>query len=124
MKRDSANSGHSPNNPGNGCVNDFSRTLAAHAWAPPLIPASAITIFSGGTEGVLSPHVTLIVREARDLDDQFLPAEPRGVATGLVALVGRTRALRPHEIGTAAQVEQVRLVLEGCWLGSRKSRVS
>ncbi|KIW81537.1 hypothetical protein Z517_04563 [Fonsecaea pedrosoi CBS 271.37] len=81
---------------GNGCVNDFSRTLASTVWEP-LIPKDAVTIFSGGTEGVLSPHVTFFVR-ARD-----------GQRTGLVASIGRTRVLEPHEVGTpehAAQVQQ------------------
>ncbi|KAG0651785.1 Cyanuric acid amidohydrolase [Hyphodiscus hymeniophilus] len=77
---------------GNGCVNDFSRTLSTHVWEP-LIPESAITIFSGGTEGVLSPHVTFIVKES----------EP----TGLQAVVGRTRMLEPHEIGTSAHAQEV-----------------
>ena len=77
---------------GNGCVNDFSRTLSTHVWEP-LIPESAITIFSGGTEGVLSPHVTFIVRESGP--------------TGLLAAVGRTRMLEPHEIGTAAHALEV-----------------
>ncbi|OIW22777.1 ring-opening amidohydrolase [Coniochaeta ligniaria NRRL 30616] len=79
---------------GNGCVNDFSRTLAAVAWEP-LIPKDAITIFSGGTEGVLSPHVTFVVREAG------------GANTGLVAAVTRTRAFKPHEIGTRTQAAGV-----------------
>ena len=70
---------------GNGCVNDFSRTLSAQVWEP-LIPSSAVTIFSGGTEGVLSPHVSFILHESRP--------------TGLVAAVGRTRELLPDEIGT------------------------
>ncbi|KAK3618898.1 hypothetical protein LTR22_026189 [Elasticomyces elasticus] len=61
---------------GNGCVNDFSRTRA-------LIPEDAITIFSGGTEGVLSPHVTFVVRSRHD--------KP----TGLVASVGHTRDIDP-----------------------------
>ena len=79
---------------GNGCVNDFSRTLSAHAWDT-LIPPRAITIFSGGTEGVLTPHLTFIVQYP--------------VRTGLVASVGRTQALQPHEIGTAEHVKQVSL---------------
>ncbi|KPI37218.1 Cyanuric acid amidohydrolase [Cyphellophora attinorum] len=73
---------------GNGCVNDFSRTLAQTVWQP-LIPKDAITIFSGGTEGVLSPHVTFIVRCKDDDDD----------ASGLVGAVGHTRDLDPHEVG-------------------------
>jgi cyanuric acid amidohydrolase len=77
---------------GNGCVNDFSRTLSTHVWEP-LIPTSAVTIFSGGTEGVLSPHVTFIVRDAKP--------------TGLRATVGRTRTFLPHEIGTDKQADVV-----------------
>jgi cyanuric acid amidohydrolase len=77
---------------GNGCVNDFSRTLSSHVWEP-LIPESAVTIFSGGTEGVLSPHVTFIVQESKP--------------TGLQAAVGRTRMLEPHEIGTSLHAMEV-----------------
>ena len=77
---------------GNGCVNDFSRTLSTHVWEP-LIPESAITIFSGGTEGVLSPHVTFILQESKP--------------TGLQAAVGRTRMLEPHEIGTSVHAQEV-----------------
>lgn len=62
-------------------------------WEP-LIPSSAVTIFSGGTEGVLSPHVTFIVEEKSD--------------TGLLAAVGRTRVLDPDEIGTPEHAKQVR----------------
>ncbi|KAB5559555.1 ring-opening amidohydrolase [Coniochaeta sp. 2T2.1] len=79
---------------GNGCVNDFSRTLAAVVWEP-LIPKDAITIFSGGTEGVLSPHVAFIVRAKE------------GVETGLVAAVTHTRDFEPHEIGTKFQAGEV-----------------
>ncbi|KAK3110099.1 hypothetical protein LTR53_015962 [Teratosphaeriaceae sp. CCFEE 6253] len=71
---------------GHGCVNDFSRTLAQTIWEP-LIPKDAITVFSGGTKGVLSPHITFVVRS--------------NDATGPVAAVGRTRNLMPADIGTA-----------------------
>jgi cyanuric acid amidohydrolase len=82
---------------GNGCVNDFSRTLAAMAWHP-LIPDAAVTVFSGGTEGVLSPHVNLLVR-----DHHRHPRFDRG----LVAAAGRTRPLRPEEIGRPVQLHAV-----------------
>ena len=39
---------------GNGCVNDFTRGMAAAAWQAAL-PVSVIAVMSGGTEGVLSP---------------------------------------------------------------------
>ncbi|KAI9738072.1 MAG: hypothetical protein M1818_005500 [Claussenomyces sp. TS43310] len=83
---------------GNGCVNDFSRTLSAHVWES-LVPNTAVTIFSGGTEGVLSPHVTFILREA--------------APTGLVACVARTRALAAHEIGFRAHAVQVQRTVRG-----------
>lgn len=73
-------------------MNDFSRTLSTHVWEP-LIPKDAITIFSGGTEGVLSPHVTFIVRSSSP--------------SGLVAAVGRTREFSPHEIGTNRHADVV-----------------
>lgn len=82
---------------GNGCVNDFSRGLAAAVWEP-RIPAAAVTVFSGGTEGVLSPHVNLFVR-----DDTRHP----GFDRGLVAAARRSRALEPGEIGRAAHVDTV-----------------
>lgn len=77
---------------GNGCVNDFSRTLSAHVWESQL-RQDAVAIFSGGTEGILSPHVNFIVEEKEN--------------TGLIAGVGRTRKLEPHEVGTEAHVFQV-----------------
>ncbi len=79
---------------GNGCVNDFSRTLAARVWEQSL-PPTAITVVSGGTEGVLSPHVTLF---ANGGEDERL---------GLRAAVGRTRRLEPSELGRITHVEAV-----------------
>ncbi|ETS80755.1 hypothetical protein PFICI_08284 [Pestalotiopsis fici W106-1] len=70
---------------GNGCVNDFSRALSAMVWEP-LLPRDAVTVFSGGTEGVLSPHVTFLVREHD------------GRNTGM---------LEPHEVGTVEQAREV-----------------
>lgn len=55
-----------------------------------------MTIFSGGTEGVLSPHVTFFVR-----------AKNKNVPTGLVASIVRTRVLAPHEVGTSTHARQV-----------------
>ncbi|KAI0129000.1 ring-opening amidohydrolase [Xylariales sp. AK1849] len=79
---------------GNGCVNDFSRSLSAMVWEP-LLPQDSVTVFSGGTEGVLSPHVTFLVQEHGEAN------------TGLLATVGRTRKFEPHEIGTADQAREV-----------------
>jgi cyanuric acid amidohydrolase len=82
---------------GNGCVNDFSRTLAASAWDG-LLPESAITVFSGGTEGVLSPHVNLFIHDEVSHD---------GHDRGLVTAAGRTRKLAPEEIGREPHLSAV-----------------
>lgn len=81
---------------GNGCVNDFSRTLAAAAWEP-MLPEDAVTVFSGGTEGVLSPHVNLLIRDDRRT----------GHDRGLVAAAGRTAPIPPEELGRIGHVEAV-----------------
>jgi hypothetical protein len=62
------------------------------------VPEGSIAVFSGGTEGVLSPHVTMLVKEKS--------------ATGLVAAAGRTRVLEPDEVGTRTQMEQVSLTVK------------
>ncbi|GAA5949823.1 hypothetical protein JCM21900_004213 [Sporobolomyces salmonicolor] len=80
---------------GNGCVNDFSRTLSSSVWHP-LIPPSSIAVFSGGTEGVLNPHVSFIVKEKAEYGP-----------TGLLAMTGRTRRFEPDEVGTEVQVKEV-----------------
>lgn len=81
---------------GNGCVNDFSRMLAARAWEPRL-PKEAVTVFSGGTEGVLSPHANLFVRWRG----------AAGGASSLVAASGRTEAIAPGTLGRRGQAEAV-----------------
>ncbi|AEA25384.1 ring-opening amidohydrolase [Pseudonocardia dioxanivorans CB1190] len=81
---------------GNGCVNDFSRTLADHTWDA-VLPADAVTVFSGGTEGVLSPHASAFVGTDR-------PAAPEGA---LVAAVGRTASIPIADLGRAGQVRAV-----------------
>ncbi|AFR50980.1 ring-opening amidohydrolase [Gordonia sp. KTR9] len=83
---------------GNGCVNDFSRTLAAAAWEPRIGP-DAVTVFSGGTEGVLAPHVNLLIA-----DDTHDPRHDRG----LVAAVGETPVIPPEDLGRVGQMEAVR----------------
>lgn len=83
---------------GNGCVNDFSRGLSAAVWEP-ILGDDAVTVFSGGTEGVLSPHVNLFVTGS---------GRVAGHDRGLVAAVGRTRDLDPAEIGRPAQIALVR----------------
>jgi cyanuric acid amidohydrolase len=101
---------------GNGCVNDFSRTLADATWVD-VVSADAITVFSGGTEGVLSPHVNLIVR------NEHRPAA--GLPGAVVAATGRTRSIEPHELGRNTQVDLVRATTESlvAQLGLRPEEV-
>lgn len=109
---------------GNGCVNDFSRTLAAFVWENLLLSetdtstgtgtstgGTSVVIFSGGTEGVLSPHVTFVVRERQRQSEkekgEGKEGEGREKRTGLKAAVGRTWQLQPWEIGGKSQVDCV-----------------
>jgi cyanuric acid amidohydrolase len=96
---------------GNGCVNDWSRGFATASyrgllasrlgWAPEKVEERVLFIMSGGTEGVLTPHVSVFVR--RDVPGPG--AAPRGKR--LVAGIAHTRALLPEEQGTLAQIRLV-----------------
>jgi cyanuric acid amidohydrolase len=59
---------------------------------------------TSGTEGVLSPHVTFIVKEKKP--------------TGLQAAAGRTRSLEPHEIGTPEHAKEVASSVEAILNGA------
>jgi cyanuric acid amidohydrolase len=92
---------------GNGCVNDFSRGLASRAYrdlladrlgvASDSVHEEVLLIMSGGTEGVLTPHVTVFSR--RDAVENTTPDEKR-----LTAGIATTAKLRPEELGRSAQV--------------------
>jgi len=96
---------------GNGCVNDFTRGYSTFAFKTMLAEAMGVSrsevakrvafIMSGGTEGVLSPHVTVFARNA---------ASGGTPATGDKRLsigVAHSRVFRPEDIGRMAQVEGV-----------------
>lgn len=95
---------------GNGCVNDFTRGFATLAYKLALaerlgIPRDEVErrvafIMSGGTEGVITPHITVFV--VRQVDAAGPPGEKR-----LAAGVAFTRDFLPEEIGTMAQVHEV-----------------
>ncbi|MFZ4641478.1 MAG: ring-opening amidohydrolase [Nodosilinea sp.] len=91
---------------GNGCVNDFTRGFAVQTLKTYLSQLlglgqadQIIYVMSGGTEGVLSPHLTVLTRQASD------PTAPRRY--GLVLGVGRTRNFDPTEIGSLSMVQEV-----------------
>lgn len=93
---------------GNGCVNDFTRGYAVMALKGFFAEAAKggaddiSYVMSGGTEGVLSPHFTVISRSGQK--------EPGVVTDGLKSLaigVARTRSFRPEELGRLPQVDAV-----------------
>ncbi|HEY9628641.1 MAG TPA: ring-opening amidohydrolase [Coleofasciculaceae cyanobacterium] len=96
---------------GNGCVNDFTRGFAvqtlktylkalySQAGLDPASADSIVYVMSGGTEGVLSPHLTVFTREAVPVE------QPRH--WGLVLGVRHTPNFLPQQIGTLAMVDAV-----------------
>jgi cyanuric acid amidohydrolase len=92
---------------GNGGVNDYTRALATLAFQTLLAARSGRAaaeiarrvpiIWSGGTEGVMSPHATIFVRAP----DRGAPGGAKRLAVG----TAYTRDLLPEELGTAAHVE-------------------
>jgi cyanuric acid amidohydrolase len=102
---------------GNGGVNDFTREYATTALCAGLapfleLPPAAVEeriafVMSGGTEGVLSPHLTVFTRRTvRGGADN--PGEKR-----LSIGIAMTRDFLPEELGRAVQVEQTaKAVLE------------
>lgn len=94
---------------GNGCVNDFTRGYATLALklllaerlgcAMAAVDQRVALVMSGGTEGGLSPHLTVFCRETVDT-----PAASGGKR--LAIGIGFTRPFRPEEIGRAAQIHE------------------
>ncbi|MEL6248199.1 MAG: ring-opening amidohydrolase [Cyanobacteria bacterium J06627_15] len=91
---------------GNGCVNDFTRGFAVatlKGYLQPLIGADQVNqivyVMSGGTEGVLSPHMTVFTRQTIGLTGPGHRA--------LVLGVQHTRDFAVEEIGTLTMVEVV-----------------
>ncbi len=94
---------------GNGGANDFTRALATQSAADLLAAELGITreeaaaraalAWSGGCEGVLSPHITVFTRT--DVDGEG------GTTGGLAISVQRTRHFRPEEVGRTAEVTEV-----------------
>jgi cyanuric acid amidohydrolase len=93
---------------GNGGANDFTRGYATSSYqtllarhlgiSPDAVGRKIAFVWSGGTEGVLSPHATVFTRSAA-----------RGAADGprLAMAIEVTRDILPEEVGTMAQVNEV-----------------
>ncbi|NEQ53585.1 MAG: ring-opening amidohydrolase [Leptolyngbya sp. SIO3F4] len=91
---------------GNGCVNDFTRGFAVSTlkgYLQPLLGQSMtdqiVYVMSGGTEGVLSPHMTVFTRQLENLEGP--------TRLGLASGVFHTRDFLVEEIGTLTMVNVV-----------------
>lgn len=95
---------------GNGGANDFTRGFATLSFARALAPyrggsaeeimGEIAFVWSGGTEGVLSPHATVFTRSA-DTGGETVPG-------GRLALgIAMTRDILPEEVGTMVHVGEV-----------------
>ena len=92
---------------GNGCVNDFSRGLATMAYervlgeylsvSPDAVSEDVMIMMSGGTEGVMTPHVTVFARRPSSGGNT---SERR-----LTAGTTQTRMFDPEEIGRETQIQ-------------------
>src|SRR5204863_282208 len=103
---------------GNGGANDFTRGYATLSYqlllgkhlgmSPEKVGARVAFVWSGGTEGVLSPHATVFTRSAM--------TERSGGSTGprLALAVEATRDIAAEEVGTMAQVREVAAAVRRC----------
>ena len=99
---------------GNGCVNDFTRELATLALAGLLarhlgIEAAAVErriafVMSGGTEGVLSPHITVFTRGEVEAEVEGRAALPEPTAKRLAVGIAFTADFAPEAIGRTEQI--------------------
>lgn len=100
---------------GNGGVNDFTREYAGSALSVALAPHLALPptsveeriafVMSGGTEGVLSPHITVFTRKLSDTDGaQNGQSGPAGKRLSIG--IAHTRNFLPEEIGRRAQLTE------------------
>jgi cyanuric acid amidohydrolase len=97
---------------GNGGRNDFTRDLAMGALErligsrlgvpPESVQDRVVFSFSGGTEGVVTPHMIVFVREGALPKD----AAARRAEKRLSVAVGATREFEPGEIGRMPQIEE------------------
>lgn len=96
---------------GNGGVNDFTREYAVAALCAALAPRVGLTphgveetiafVMSGGTEGVLSPHLTVFTRKAHAEHE----SDPGITGKRLSIGIAQTRDFLPEELGRSAQID-------------------
>ena len=101
---------------GNGGANDFTRGYATLSYQLLLAKHLGITpeevgkrmafVWSGGTEGVLSPHATVFTKSNA--------AASRAGESRLAMSVEATRDIPPEEVGTMIQVREVAAAVRRC----------
>jgi cyanuric acid amidohydrolase len=95
---------------GNGGVNDFTREYAVAALCAALAPKLCLAphaveqriafVMSGGTEGVLSPHITVFARRQ-------VETPPAGISGKRLSIgMAQTRDFLPEELGRSAQINE------------------
>lgn len=99
---------------GNGCVNDFTREYASTTFAsflgarlelsPEEVEQRVAFVMSGGTEGVLSPHMTVFARTRGNKAS----AAARRLAIGISA----TRDFLPEELGRDIHISETAKAVE------------
>lgn len=97
---------------GNGGVNDFTReyavsalcaALAPHVDLPPHRVEQRIAfVMSGGTEGVLSPHITVFARTAIEGSRSGETIAGKRLSIG----IAHTRDFMPEELGRRVQIDE------------------
>jgi cyanuric acid amidohydrolase len=95
---------------GNGGVNDFTREFAVSALSAALAPHLGLTphqveqriafVMSGGTEGVLSPHLTVFTRMAIKGGGETTAGKRLSIG------IAHTRDFMPEELGRRAQIDE------------------
>ena len=114
---------------GNGGVNDFTREYAVaalcNALGPPLkltpreVEARIAFVMSGGTEGVLSPHITIFARRP-----SYEGANPPSGEKRLSVGIAQTRDFLPEEIGRDAQIGETVKAVEAAMRDARIDAVA
>jgi cyanuric acid amidohydrolase len=100
---------------GNGGANDFTRGFATSSYqtllakhlgiSPEEVGKKIAFVWSGGTEGVLSPHATVFTRSA---------AQGKASGPRLAMAIEVTRDILPEEVGTMTQVRDVAEATRRC----------
>ncbi len=114
---------------GNGGVNDFTREYAVAALCNALAPRWGLSpqavekkiafVMSGGTEGVLSPHMTVFALSPGSDAQRESSGEAR-----LSVGIAQTRDFLPEEIGRDAQIDETMKAVETAMRDARIDAVS